>query len=112
MCADKISDLVIDELIEMQLIKSKKYVEHKFIRSVPWANVLFTNNYQDNLNLILMFLNQYGLVREYDDIEPITNWGEKMNKVQVFGSIVLAGRYSQWKYYWSDDCVLRGKIIH
>jgi len=27
------------------------------------------------------------------------------------GDVILAGRFGQWKYYWSDDCVLRGKQI-
>jgi len=27
------------------------------------------------------------------------------------GQLILAGRFAQWKYYWSDDCVLRGKFI-
>jgi hypothetical protein len=24
---------------------------------------------------------------------------------------MLAGRYAQWKYYWTDDCVLRGADV-
>ena len=38
------------------------------------------------------------------------------NHIQVKQAIeikdlALAGRFGQWKYYWTDDCVLRGKKL-
>jgi phytoene dehydrogenase-like protein len=27
------------------------------------------------------------------------------------GSMVMAGRFAHWKYFWTDDCVLRGRQI-
>jgi hypothetical protein len=24
---------------------------------------------------------------------------------------MLAGRFAQWKYFWTDDCVLRGRQL-
>ena len=40
----------------------------------------------------------------------MSNWEEK-NKGNALGSLIMAGRFGQWKYFWSDDCVLRGKYI-
>lgn len=59
----------------------------------------------------LEWLEQFGLTRENDDLEPMTNWSEKEQENIKFGKIILAGRFGQWKYFWTDDCVLRGKTI-
>ena len=62
-----------------------------------------------NLNKILNWLKQFGLEREEDDLEPMTDWScEKDNGA---GALILAGRHAQWNYYWSDDCVLRGRQV-
>jgi hypothetical protein len=52
-----------------------------------------------------------GLVREEDDLAPMTEWDAKFENKAKLGEIILAGRFSQWKYYWTDDCVLRGLYI-
>jgi hypothetical protein len=39
----------------------------------------------------------------------MTDWDTKPEK--PLGNIILAGRFAQWKYYWTDDCVMRGKYI-
>ena len=51
----------------------------------------------------------YGLVRERDDLDPTTNWDDLHNV--GLGDLIMAGRFGQWKYFWTDDCILRGKII-
>ncbi|MDB3957866.1 NAD(P)-binding protein [Opitutales bacterium] len=101
-----ISKKVIQELIEMKLIKKAESVHTQFI---PYANVIFDHNRRENLNYILEWLTQFGLEREDDDLEPTTTWSSKKN-VKI-GRLALAGRYGQWNYYWSDDCVLRGSIL-
>jgi protoporphyrinogen oxidase len=106
-----IADKVIKELIEMGLIKDNSLVESFFTRWVPWGNVIFNHDYKNALNVVLSELENFGLEREPDDLDPTTNWDQKLGINLKVGSIILAGRYAQWKYYWTDDCVLRGKII-
>ena len=107
----EIAQNVIKELIEMGLIKDKSLVESFFTRWVPWGNVIFNHDYKSSLNVALRELENFGLERESDDLDPTTNWDQKLGVNLKLGSIILAGRYGQWKYYWTDDCVLRGKII-
>ena len=107
----EIAQNVIKELIEMGLIKDKSLVESFFTRWVPWGNVIFNHDYKSSLIVALRELVNFGLERESDDLDPTTNWDQKLGVNLKLGSIILAGRYGQWKYYWTDDCVLRGKII-
>jgi hypothetical protein len=58
---------------------------------------------------VLAYLETKGLIREDDDLLPMTDWNNKES--QNMGKINLAGRFAQWKYYWTDDCVLRGKAL-
>jgi len=51
------------------------------------------------------------LLRENDDLTPATDWSKKQVVKNKLGDIILAGRFGQWKYYWTDDCILRGKYI-
>ena len=39
------------------------------------------------------------------------NWQQQLENSPEFGELILAGRFSQWKYYWTDDCLLRGLQI-
>jgi protoporphyrinogen oxidase len=102
---------VVEELIDMGLIKDKSYVENIHPRWVQYANVIFDLNHKDSLNTVLDWLSQNGLVRESDDLKPMTNWVERDSDDIKLGDLVLAGRFGQWKYYWTDDCVMRGKYI-
>ncbi len=107
-----IGNSVIKELMEMRIIapslsKSNKISFHT--KNIPWANIIFQHGTQDALNTILNWLTKYGLRREDDDLAPTTDWG-KRSKVNI-DRIALAGRFGQWKYFWTDDCVLRGSHI-
>ena len=108
---DYIAKKVIGELVEMGLIKDEMLVDSYFTKWIPFANVIFDINYKNNLDIVLSGLEKYGLERELDDLEPTTNWDSKFKQNQKFGDLILAGRYAQWKYFWTDDCVLRGKLI-
>lgn len=94
------------ELVKMGLIK---VVETVHARHVSHANVIFDLNRRAAQNEILNWLSQFGLTRSPDDLEPTTNW--KATPQERFGELILAGRFGQWKYFWSDDCVLRGRQI-
>jgi protoporphyrinogen oxidase len=106
---DEIAKIVSEELIEMGIIKSKKKISSVETKWVQWANVIFDHQRKDALDEILSYLETKGLEREDDDLSPMTNWGTK--SPFELGDIVLAGRFAQWKYYWTDDCVLRGRQI-
>ncbi len=105
---DQVGKIVVNELIEMGVIKSYESVN---VQKLEWANVLFDLERRKHQDVLLSWLESYGLVREYDDLEPITNWELKFKSLDEFGSLILAGRFSQWKYYWTDDCFLRAKLI-
>lgn len=106
---DDIANAVCEELIEMGLILDKSYIKSKHTKFVSWANVIFDHNRIKSLDLILNWLSKVGLIRNKQDLLPTTNW-EKISlndKAELF----LAGRFAEWKYYWSDDCILTGKAI-
>mgnify|MGYP006086036305 CR=1 FL=1 len=102
----EIAQAVIGELKEMGLIESAESVHTQYIQ---YANVIFDKKRRDAQNVILSWLEQFGLVREGDDLDPMTDWqtAAPVNR----GKLSLAGRFGQWKYFWTDDCVLRGKQL-
>ncbi len=61
------------------------------------------------MNTIFRWLEPFGLVREADDLEPARDWATPADATA--GSLMLAGRFAQWKYFWTDDCVLRGRQL-
>lgn len=101
-----IANKVVAELQTMGLIDEPKSVH---TQSIPHANILFDHPRRAAQNAILTWLESYGLEREAEDLEPMTEW-ERVPSLKP-GIITLAGRFGQWKYYWSDDCVLRGRYI-
>ncbi|MEJ7914447.1 MAG: hypothetical protein WKF70_14925, partial [Chitinophagaceae bacterium] len=108
---DHIREKVQEELVQMGLIRNSSDVENCHTQWIPFANVIFDHPSEVSLNSILEWLTSYGLVREEDDLATMTDWDEKIGSPVALGSLILAGRFSQWKYYWTDDCVLRGKYI-
>jgi len=88
----------------MELIESAETVHTQYIK---YANVIFDKKRRDAQNIVLSWLEQFGLVRESDDLDPMTDWSTSVNVDR--GKLALAGRFGQWKYFWTDDCVLRGK---
>ena len=98
---------VLKELHEMEIIERDANVTIHGVHC-PWANVIFTNETSAALSIIYSWLENYGLERENDDLHPLTNWNEKHDRI-VNSNLSMAGRFGQWKYYWTDDCVLRGK---
>ncbi|MDA7625462.1 FAD-dependent oxidoreductase [bacterium] len=109
----KIERAVVEELVEMGLICPEKVGGRSSIKSisrmVPWANIIFDHNTRPSLSTIFDWLQTQGLRREADDLHPLTNWDNLDTETK--GDLILAGRFGQWKYFWTDDCVLRGKHI-
>jgi protoporphyrinogen oxidase len=108
---EEIARKVIDELLEMKLIQSKDSIISYHTKWVQWANIIFDQQRKQNQDIVLNWLTNYGLLRENDDLEPMTDWNEKLESTETLGDIILAGRFAQWKYYWTDDCVMRGAFI-
>jgi protoporphyrinogen oxidase len=110
---DLIIEKVINELIEMNLLKSLNDLKATNSNYVKYANIIFDHQRKESLDSILNYLSKNGLVRESDDLEPTSNWNNLMTEKIVGnnGNLYLAGRFAQWKYYWTDDCILRGKLI-
>jgi len=53
--------------------------------------------------------NDVSVKRILPEVPMFSNWEDDLPR--CLGDIVLVGRFGQWKYFWSDDCVFRGKQI-
>ncbi len=100
---------VVTELAEMGVIEDTDSASAR-TRWVPWANIVFDTHYSSALEVIYRWLEDYGLERAAGDLWPTTDWA-RVPSSPPGGSLLLAGRFGQWKYYWTDDCVLRGAWI-
>lgn len=105
---------VVEELVEMGFIRPDLLPEGRgsvrcFTHRVPWANILFDSPRRQALDTIWTWLEAWGLEREMQDLEPMTDWSRR--DAAPSGPVVMAGRFAQWKYYWTDDCVLRGQHL-
>lgn len=112
--AHEIIDRVVGELYELGLIDTSLFNDGSQLKShiteLEWGNVIFDHYRKNTLETILNGLTTYGLVREVGDLSPSTLEWEYVPEI-ADATLVFAGRYAQWKYYWSDDCVLRGRQI-
>lgn len=104
---------VRDELREMGLVQAEDSRVQHHLRYAPWANVIFDHDTRPALNAIWSWLEHFGLRREADDLSATTDWAAKDWSAAPgeANSIVFAGRFGQWKYFWTDDCVLRGREL-
>lgn len=106
----QIADEVAEELVTMGFVDAELLANgscHVQWRWSPYANVIFTHARKDALNCIWEWLGMHGLERESDDLNAFSNWPGEI----VSGDLVMAGRFAQWKYFWTDDCILRGLQI-
>jgi len=98
---------VVDELIEMGLVTCPAEDVHWHTKLISWANVIFTHRTASSLDVIWRWLEGFGLQRETDDLHPLSDWTERPSPQP--GALAMAGRFGQWKYFWTDDCVMRGR---
>lgn len=104
-----IIDAVKKELVEMGLIRNIESIIFCTSKWVEFANVIFDHNRKNALNKILNYLSNFGLVRNNQDLDPMTNWDEAFEKTGH--EITLIGRFAEWKYYWTDDCILSARTL-
>jgi protoporphyrinogen oxidase len=76
---------VVEELIEMGLVASPGSITRADVRHIRAGNVIFDLNRAAALREVERWLDQVGVLR--------------------------AGRYSEWKYLWTDGCVLSGRRV-
>ncbi|MEO8256933.1 MAG: FAD-dependent oxidoreductase [Acidobacteriota bacterium] len=73
------------ELIEMGLLEGTDAIHSTTVRYCPWGQVIYDHQRRSALDRVNRFLDGFGVIR--------------------------AGRYSQWGYMMTHDCVLRGKKV-
>jgi protoporphyrinogen oxidase len=73
------------ELIEMGLLENDAAVHSVSVRYCPWGQVIYDHHRRPALGTINRFLDGFNILR--------------------------AGRYSQWGYMMTHDCVMRGKKV-
>jgi hypothetical protein len=76
---------VKSELIEMGLVEGPAAIHSVSVKYCPWGQVIYDHNRRSALNRVNSFLDRFGVIR--------------------------AGRYAQWGYMMTHDCVLRGKKV-
>jgi protoporphyrinogen oxidase len=76
---------VQQELVEMSLLESLSSVVAVHVRYVPWAQVIHDHNRQPALDLINAFLDRVGVMR--------------------------VGRFADWGYLMTHDCVIRSRTV-
>jgi protoporphyrinogen oxidase len=74
---------VKEELLEMGLIETPEAVISTNVRYAPWGQVIFDHNRKTALQTVNKFLDSFGVVR--------------------------VGRYAEWKYAMTHDCLLKAK---
>ena len=110
MSHEEIKAKVLSEAVAMGLVDDLSSITSSHTQYIPSANVVFDHNRRKAQNLVLSWLEGYGLIREPDDLDPMTDWSQS-TVPRGEGLIYNAGRYAQWKYFWTDDCVMRGQQL-
>jgi protoporphyrinogen oxidase len=105
--SEEIAECVAKEVIKMKLVDA---IDEVHTRKIDYANIIFDHERIEALDQILNWLGEFGLKRTSQDLKPMTNWDD--DDATHLGELALAGRFGEWKYHWSDDCILRGKQIH
>jgi protoporphyrinogen oxidase len=108
---DRIASEVVDELVKMGFVEGDAAARGEvqfFWRWVPHANIVFTHPRREAMDSVFSWLEKFGLLREADDLDAATNWSSANG---CAGKLMMAGRFAQWKYFWTDDCVLRGRQL-
>ena len=108
MDVEKLRIKVIEELRNIKIFNK---VFNSFTQSIKYANIIFDHDRVGNLEKIYSWLENHGLIREENEFDANLNLDVKQSKNINLGGLILAGRYAQWNYFWSDDCILRGKFI-
>jgi len=112
---DEVGARVEQELIDMGIVNPARFpsgtTSHRHLKFAPWANIIFDHDTAPALDTIWRWLETQGLQREADDLHPLSNWDVNSPSQKRNATLFMAGRFGQWKYFWTDDCVLRGRSL-
>lgn len=104
----QIGETVVCELRQLGLVDKKAEVRFH-TRYIKYANVVFDLNREACLEVIWSWLSNHGLKREACDLDYSPNWDAL--QPEALGSVIMAGRFAQWNYFWTHDCVLRARYL-
>lgn len=79
---EQLEERVVNEFIQMGIIRNHEEVAFTRTRTLQYANIVFDHNRQPALDIILPFVESLG--------------------------IELIGRFGQWGYHWTDDATKSG----
>lgn len=79
---NQLEDRVVDEFIQMGIIRNREEVVFTRARTLEYANIVFDHERQPALDIIHPFIESLG--------------------------IELIGRFGQWGYHWTDDSTKTG----
>ncbi|MGH7232563.1 MAG: protoporphyrinogen/coproporphyrinogen oxidase [Nitrospiraceae bacterium] len=82
---EEVAQRVQRELVEMGLLQDLNAVVSVQVRYVPWGNVIYDHNRRSALDRINAFLDRVG--------------------------VICVGRFAEWGYLMTHDCVLRSKRV-
>jgi protoporphyrinogen oxidase len=109
---EKLAGHVIAELAEMGIVHDASVPRLRAETThIPFANVTFLTDTAARLEVIWAGLEKHGLAREPADTHPMTDWTAPTRSGLENAPLLMAGRFGQWKYFWTDDCVLRGRQL-
>lgn len=112
---NEIGERVIEELKKLNFISEAESTKpiNFHTQHVTHANIVFDHQREKSLEVIFSELEKHGLFREKEDLKSNTDWSLLVEGIQANNAadLFLAGRFGQWKYFWTDDCVLQGKRI-
>ena len=111
MSDEKVAEKVVGELITMGIVHTPIAPAdvRRHTRRLEFANVIFDHQRRDALDTIFSCLSDFGLHRRGDDLDALTDWNN-LDEIDR-GALCFLGRFGEWKYYWSDDCVMAGKAL-
>jgi len=103
-----IAKKVVEELKSIGIIPKNTNVDWS-TQYAFMANVVFNLERNSSLGVIYEYLETFGLSREQNEFSA----NLKNSEIDLFltGNIFLVGRFAQWNYYWTHDCVKRARIV-
>jgi protoporphyrinogen oxidase len=104
---EEIAKKVVHELVQMGLIPKTAKVSWS-TRYSKMANVIFNLDRENSLEIVYSFLGKFGLDRTENDLSANFIEPEKLHTTT--GILSLVGRFAQWNYYWTHDCIKKAKI--
>lgn len=109
LATSEIVDKAISELRKIGLIHANASVTAT-THTTDSANVIFDLQRKPALEEIYTFLAKYGLPR--DSSEFSANYSLKVSPIhRQQNELYLLGRFGQWNYYWTHDCVRNARDI-